>query len=351
MEEAAFFLLRVSCVTYNHSAYIIDAMNGFVMQQTSFPFVCTIVDDASTDGQQDVIRTFVIENFDEQDTSIAYDKDTEYGHVTFARHKSNKNCYFAVVYLKENHYSQKKSKASYLQKWNIVKYMAICEGDDYWTDPLKLQKQVDYMEEHEDCCMCCHAVNWETDGELYKEGCRYEKQCDLTTEEVIRNNGLYIATCSLLYRVELNQDRPEWRGAAHVGDTPLVILGTLRGKLHFFPDAMGVYRYRSQGSWTAYHFEMAKLDKTGVNLDYARNNVLWFGLLDRDTAYKYSGVIHTRLFQYYSLLFRAKEIALPDFVLAAKKADQKRHLRFFKDLMIRYLSPLYGVYLHLIGKK
>ena len=64
--------------------------------------------------------------------------------------------YFAVVYLKENHYSQKKSKAPYLTEWEDTKYIALCEGDDYWTDPLKLQKQVDFLERHPDYSLCCH---------------------------------------------------------------------------------------------------------------------------------------------------------------------------------------------------
>lgn len=148
------YLVRVNCMTYNQSAYITDTMNGFVMQQTSFPFVCTIVDDASTDGEQEVIRNFVEGNFDLQD-SVAYEKDTDYGHVSFVRHKTNRECYFAIVYLNENHY-RKKSKLPYLTEWMDTKYVANCEGDDYWTDPLKLQKQVDFLEEHEDYSLCCH---------------------------------------------------------------------------------------------------------------------------------------------------------------------------------------------------
>ena len=147
MEQKSQFLVRVSCMTYNQEPYITDALNGFVMQQTSLPFVCTIIDDASTDRNAEVIRNYVSENFDLQDTSIAYEKDMDYGHVTFARHKTNQNCYFAVIYLKENHYSQNKPKAPYIKEWaDNVKYIALCEGDDYWTDPLKLQKQVDILE-------------------------------------------------------------------------------------------------------------------------------------------------------------------------------------------------------------
>ena len=138
------------CATYNHESYISDALKGFVIQETTFPVVYTIVDDASTDRTAEVIREFVKENFALQDASVAYEKDTDYGHVTFAQHKTNKSCYFAVIYLKENHYSQKKSKAPYLTEWMDTKYIALCEGDDYWTDPMKLQKQVLFLENHND---------------------------------------------------------------------------------------------------------------------------------------------------------------------------------------------------------
>ena len=150
------FLVSVLCETYNQHAFISDAMNGFVMQQTDFPFVCTIIDDASTDGEQEVIRDFVFENFDTQDASIAYEKDLDYGHLFFAQHKTNKNCFFAVLLLKENHYSQKKPKRIYCKEWLDAKYIAMCEGDDYWTYPLKLQKQVCFLEEHPDYSLCCH---------------------------------------------------------------------------------------------------------------------------------------------------------------------------------------------------
>ena len=158
MANGSPFLVRTFCATYNHESYITDAIQGFVMQETSFPVVYTIVDDASTDKTAEVLRRFVNEHFDVDSNSGGYDKDTDYGHVTFAQHKTNKNCYFAVIYLKENHYSQKKSKAPYLTEWLDTKYVALCEGDDYWTDSHKLQKQVDFLEGNEAYSMCFHSA-------------------------------------------------------------------------------------------------------------------------------------------------------------------------------------------------
>lgn len=144
------FLVRVSCMTYNQASYIEDAMKGFCIQETDFPFVCIIIDDASTDGEQEVINRFVQEYFDFRDPDVSYNRDTDYGHVVFAPHKTNRNCYFAVTLLKDNHFQQNKSKYPYYKKWCRAKYVALCEGDDYWVDPLKLKKQVGFLESHEE---------------------------------------------------------------------------------------------------------------------------------------------------------------------------------------------------------
>ena len=103
-------MVRVSCMTFDHSPYIVDAMNGFTMQQTTFPYVCTIVDDASTDGEPEIIRQYLEQNFDLEDGATVRRVETnDYNHL-FARHKDNKNCYFAVVLLKYNFWQARKSK-------------------------------------------------------------------------------------------------------------------------------------------------------------------------------------------------------------------------------------------------
>lgn len=148
------FKVIVRCFTFNQATYITDALNGFTMQKTDFPFVCTVVDDASTDGEQQVIMDYLNEYFDRDDSSVAYNKETDYAHVYYAQHKKNKNCYFAVLLLKENHYSQNKSKLPYLKKWrDMAEYEAICEGDDYWIVSDKLQQQTNYMDNHDDCAL------------------------------------------------------------------------------------------------------------------------------------------------------------------------------------------------------
>ena len=132
----------VCCATFNHAPYITDTMDGFCRQQTNFPFLCVIVDDNSKDGEQDVIKQYLSNHFTAE--SI---KETDDYHLTVARHQENRNCYFAVFLLKYNHYSIKKPiRTHYQELVSGVNYLAFCEGDDYWTDKHKLQKQADALD-------------------------------------------------------------------------------------------------------------------------------------------------------------------------------------------------------------
>lgn len=136
------YKVYVWCNTYNQASYIKDTMDGFCMQQTNFPFVCMIMDDASTDGEPEVIKQYLHDYFETKWT-----KETDDYHLTLARHKENKNCYFAVYLLKYNHYSIKKLRLRYYKELaDDIDYVALCEGDDYWTDKHKLQKQADALD-------------------------------------------------------------------------------------------------------------------------------------------------------------------------------------------------------------
>ena len=159
-QEQYKWMVCVRCFTFNHALYIEDAMNGFTMQQTNFPYVCCIVDDASTDGEQDVIRNYLKINFDLTDKSFFRNEETDDYELIYARHKTNHNCFFATFFLKYNHYSSPEKKARkflYIGEWwDNAKYFALCEGDDYWINSTKIQKQVDFMEVHSDYSMCFH---------------------------------------------------------------------------------------------------------------------------------------------------------------------------------------------------
>lgn len=123
-------LVSICCITYNHAPYIKECIEGFLMQKTTFPIEILIHDDCSTDGTTEIIK----------------DYEKQYPDLIFP------------LYEEENQYQ--KGKASEIDLYNYKrargKYIAYCEGDDYWTDPLKLQKQVDFMEANPDYSVCFH---------------------------------------------------------------------------------------------------------------------------------------------------------------------------------------------------
>ena len=240
------FLLSVSCMTYNQSSYITDTMKGFAMQQTDFPFIAVIVDDASTDGEQEVIRGHVDEHFNHSAESGFKEWETEDAFWTFARHKENKNCHFVVVFLKKNLYKQPKKKETVIRDWMNSKYIALCEGDDYWTDPLKLQKQVDFLERHEEYSMCFHAADVKHEGGVddpYRNGTHFLdlEDREYTSTELV--SKWMLPTASIVYRKNLVENyqikHPEW---LVFGDIMLALKCSHTGKIYGMSDVMSVYR-------------------------------------------------------------------------------------------------------------
>ena len=249
------FKVTVSCMTYNQSKYITDAMNGFTMQQTSFPFVCTIVDDASTDGEQEVIRKYVENNFDFSEGSVAYHKETDYAHITYAQHKTNNNCYFAVLYLKENHYSKHKDKSPYLKDWRDgVEYMAICEGDDYWINIYKLQKQVNFLDNNSDYSLVFGKYHIFLQERAVSKTPKSNEYKGLVS--LLRHN--MIATASVLYRSEIQKKYSEEIGMREgwkMGDYPLWLFTAINSKIGYIPDVFSVYRVLSESASHSKEFD------------------------------------------------------------------------------------------------
>ena len=152
MEKEYKYMVCTRCSTFNHAPFIVDTMNGFTMQETTFPVVSLIIDDASTDGEPEIIKQYLKDYF----LNPYREEETDDYCMICAKHKSNLNCTFIVFLLKYNHYSIKKSKLPYLSEWlDNSKYHALCEGDDYWIHPNKLQIQVFFLESHPNISYTC----------------------------------------------------------------------------------------------------------------------------------------------------------------------------------------------------
>ena len=247
------YTVLTRCMTYNHAPYIVDAMNGFCIQETSFPVVSVIIDDASTDGEQEVIQKYVQENFNLQDNKVVRREETDDYKLVFAQHNTNKNCFFAVIFLKYNHYGKKEKRPYYAEWLDAAKYVAYCEGDDYWTDPHKLQKQVDFMDSHPEYGFCCHRFKiFEQDEQTFRQeyGHTYYKEgenLEITKELYLRVWVTQMLTTMFrqnLYNIAINACREKYHS---VRDTYLYYEFLHLGKGISLNHNMGVYRWHQGG--------------------------------------------------------------------------------------------------------
>lgn len=261
----------IRCITYNHERFIEDTLHGFVIQQTNFPFMAIVIDDASTDKEPAILWNFINQ---ELDTSLSQSSETnDYTRIS-APHKTNKNCIFDIIFLKYNHH-RKKPKGPYIkERLNSCQYIALCEGDDYWIDPLKLQKQVDFLDAHPNYTMTCHRIKCfsESKQKFVREDYCYKNSQDIRVKDIIYRSGIFIPTCSIVYRKEITNDYPDYCTKCLVGDYPLQIMCAMKGNTYYFNDLMGVYRIDSQNSWTAnqtwgrYSEQRVKVIRSQINM-------------------------------------------------------------------------------------
>jgi len=258
-------------MTYNHSHFIENALDGFCVQETSFPFVCVIVDDASTDGEQLIIEKYLQANFSFIESHAQIESENDNYRFVFAHHRWNPNCFFAVFFLKYNHYSIRKSKAEYYACFDKpVDYIAICEGDDYWTASYKLQYQVSYLDSHLDCTMtCCRTSLYSQQDKIaVGENYCYLRSRRLSVRDTIYRTGLFVSTCSIVYRKEVDENKPSYWVNCLVGDYPLQIACVLKGYAWYFNDLMSVYRIDNPNSW------MGKQNWSDAGRDFKRKSVI-----------------------------------------------------------------------------
>jgi glycosyltransferase involved in cell wall biosynthesis len=200
-------------ITYNHEKFIAEAIEGVVVQKTSFPFELVIGEDCSTDNTRAIC--------------IEYQKK-----------------YPDIIRLRLPERNQ-----GMMLNWinNIEsgrgKYIALCDGDDYWTDPYKLQKQVDFMEANPDFALCSHPVYTLMCNQL-DENIEMERDV-LTTEDIILKDwGLL--TASIFFRKDAHKT-PDWYYTVKNGDYALQLIVSLSGKIRFLPEYMAVYRQHLGG--------------------------------------------------------------------------------------------------------
>lgn len=208
-------MVTIRCITYNHEPYIRQCLEGFVMQKTNFRFEAIVHDDASTDGTADIIREYA----------------EKYPDI------------IKPIYETENQYSKHDgSLRKIMDAHTHGKYVAMCEGDDYWTDPLKLQKQVDFLEGNPEYSMCftdCYHYIQISGKKEYKP---YTKKTIVTLIDLLYKRNM-VNTLTSLFKRELLQGyteiyNPKWP----MGDYPLWIWMSYQGPIHRIKEITAVYR-------------------------------------------------------------------------------------------------------------
>ena len=259
--ETVHFLVSVRCMTYNHSQYIEHTLDGFTMQQTNFPFVCVIMDDDSHDGEPEVIKSYLEKHFILDDDSFTRCEETNDYVMTFAQHKDNNNCYFAVYLLKYNHYRKKDKYPYYSYLEKNAKYIAICEGDDYWSCPLKLQKQVSILENNPDCSIVHSRFSFfDNYNKQYKNDeiihqrilSISNKTTDRIKYEILNQNKYRIQTVTVMFRKSsyerIKKFEIEENGFFLMGDTQLWINLLSIGNVFYLKETTSVYRISEESS-------------------------------------------------------------------------------------------------------
>lgn len=218
-------LVSISCITYNHAPYIRDCLEGFLMQKTDFPFEILIHDDASTDGTADIIREY----------------QKKYPDIIKPILRE-KNLYSQGVRMM-NQFNYERAKG---------KYIAFCEGDDYWNDSNKLQIQYDFMESHEDCALCYHGMYILNHlkkfyiRENFPNKSILKHESNISFEILALNSN--IRTPSVFFRKEIYNFCHDtlMRDCQNMlfSDLQLFFHLSLNGKVEFIPRYMATYRIR-----------------------------------------------------------------------------------------------------------
>ncbi len=220
-------LVSVCLVTYNHVKYIRQCIDSILSQKTNFPFELIIGEDDSTDGTRDICKNYAEKFPDKIRLFLREEKDKTWID------------------------GSKTGRYNFIENLKAAKgkYIALCEGDDYWTEPLKLQMQVDFLESESKCKLCFHR-SYLLKGNKKEIFNIPENQSYFRIIDLISKNN-FIATSSVIYRKPENFQIPEWFCDLPFADIALYYLVVKDGYIYCLPEFMSAYRIHENGLWSS----------------------------------------------------------------------------------------------------
>ena len=260
--------LSVLVPTFNHGRFIEKMLEGALMQETDFSFDIIVGDDASIDDNALIIREFA-QKYPSKIKAFLHAKNLG---PTEPREMGGKN---NVGFL----FSQSKSE-----------YIALCEGDDYWTDPQKLQKQVNFLDKNLDYSLCHHQMDVIYEDNSPTHPFNIDSQSDTSfINDLLRDSTWFLGTASTVFRNVFTKGMPDWWWKTASGDLGIFIEVARFGKIKYLPETMGVYR-KHRGGMTNIH--------TPKNRFFLQNRMEMFQCLDDYLNFKYSDIVAETIMKY-----------------------------------------------------
>jgi len=308
--EGTLPLVCTSTLAYNHEPYIRECLDGILMQKTTFPVQVLVHEDCSTDKTEEILKEY----------------QSKYPNL------------IKVFYQPENVYSlkdqeEKRKRREEFNSWRTGKYIALCEGDDYWIDPLKLQKQVDFLEANEEYSMCFHnsyILNSEYNRFIGKHKI-YKYSQDAVLEHILRDGG-FIPTQSILMRKSCLSGYDSFPSNCPVGDLMLQTFLALNGKIYYMNEIMAVYRKWEMSSTSIV------INDTKKYINHHKKFIEWYKSLDEYLNKKYNIEIEK------SIVFSNARIAI-----AEKDFKQLKNPLYKDFIAYKSLLPRIGLYVKMYG--
>lgn len=250
--------VSVMCAVYNHEKYVRKALQSFVDQKTNFRFEVLVHDDASTDGSAAIIKEY----------------EEKYPDI------------IKPIYQTVNQYSQGVSIGKTFQLPRAQgKYIAFCEGDDYWTDPNKLQEQFDFMETHEDYVLVAHGSDIVDENGTYISEFSKITKTDYEKGQLIEDINAF-QTASMFYRKTMWEKNFDFLNTVSMFDYVTKSVLSTEGKIHIIPKIMSAYRKGSLGSWT-----QRVAQKSDQHMKHLVNSIEFYKKLDAYRNYEFRVII------------------------------------------------------------
>jgi glycosyltransferase involved in cell wall biosynthesis len=222
-------LVSVCIPTYQHGAFIRECLDGVLAQATSFPFEVIIGEDESTDGTREICLEYAARHPDKIRLFLRSRSRSVYS-------EGESTQYFNGLWCRQSARG---------------KYLALCEGDDCWTDPAKLQTQIDLLEASPEVTLCGHSVlkgSARNAGDVARHPKRSRPLMNTLTDILPEN---WIPTCSMVFRRDaLPRDVPVWAQRVPFADWPMQVMAAQRGAIAFIDAVMGFYRIHPGGMWS-----------------------------------------------------------------------------------------------------